>query len=65
MNLKLIVLATILLLIGAALPFLMLLSVINSTLLLNFTAAISSITGVIIGFIGIIDYYQKKHRDDS
>jgi hypothetical protein len=65
MNLKLIISGAILVVIGAALPFAMLLGVIKSTLLLNFVAAISSITGIIIGFIGIIDYYQNKHRDNS
>lgn len=65
MNLKFIISGAILVVIGAVLPFVMLLGVIKSTLLLNFVAAASSIVGVIVGFIGIIDHYQKNNRDNS
>ncbi len=50
----------ILLVIGAVLPFVIIIGILESTFSLNFVAAISSILGIVIGFIGIIDYYQNK-----
>jgi len=54
-----------LLIVGAALPFAMVINVLGSTFFLNFIAAVSSILGIIIGFIGIIDLYQTRHSAAS
>ncbi len=60
MSVKLMVAGGILLVIGAVLPFVIIIGILESTFSLNFVAAISSILGIVIGFIGIIDYYQNK-----
>jgi hypothetical protein len=51
--LKLIAIALGLLIIGIVLPFLMVIGLIESTLLLNFLAAGCSVAGLTTGFIGI------------
>lgn len=57
---KLIIAALVLLLIGVILPFLMVLELLESTLPLNFVAALSSTMGIIIGFIGIAQYMRGR-----
>ncbi len=59
-TLKLIILGFGLLLMGAGLPFLMVIQLVEPTLLLNFLAAISSIGGLIIGLIGIVHYERSR-----
>jgi len=59
-HLKLIILAIVLLLIGAGLPFAMVIRLVEPTLLLNFLAAISQISGLVVGFIGIIYYWRSR-----
>ena len=49
-----------LLLIGAVLPFLMVIELVESTLFLNFLAAMSSIAGLATGFIGITQYFRSR-----
>jgi hypothetical protein len=61
-HLKLIILAIVLLLIGAVLPFAMVIRLVEPTLLLNFLAAISQISGLIVGFIGIAYYVRSRGR---
>lgn len=65
--LQLILLGFILLVIGFILPFLMVLQILESTLLLNFVAYLASLFGLIIGVIGIVTYTQaqKKNKDES
>lgn len=58
--LRLIAIAFALLLIGAVLPFLMLLGLVESTLFLNFLAAASSIGGLTTGFIGLALYVRRR-----
>jgi len=58
--LRLIVIAFALLIIGVALPFLMVIGVLTSTLPLNFVAYACSVAGFIAGFIGVAQY---RHRD--
>lgn len=57
---KLIIAALVLLLIGVILPFLMVLELLESTLPLNFVAALSSTMGIIIGFTGIVQYMRAR-----
>ena len=58
--LRLIIAALVLLLVGVVLPFLMVLELLESTLPLNFVAALSSTMGIIIGFIGIAQYMRAR-----
>lgn len=58
--LKLIVVAFVLLLLGAILPFLMVIGLLESTLFLNFLAVVSSITGLTTGFIGVAFYIRRQ-----
>ena len=57
---RLIVAAFFLLLTGVILPFLMVLGLVESTLLLNFLAYGSSTTGLILGFIGVAQYTRGR-----
>jgi len=63
MSVKLLISGTVLLLIGAGLPFAMVISILESTFLFNFLAAISSVLGLIVGFIGIVEVYQNNKDD--
>lgn len=53
-------------LLGVILPFLMLLEMLPSTFLLNFLAFTLSVSGLMMGIIGIALYTDKRrhHRDD-
>ncbi len=57
---SLIIVALVLLLLGAVLPFLMVLGVLESTLALNFFAALSSTMGFILGFIGVAKLMRTR-----
>jgi len=50
-----------LVLLGAVLPWLMVLHVIKSTFFLNFLAAGASVAGLVLGVIGTA-YYVRLHR---
>ena len=53
---KLMGLGFLLLVFGVALPFLMVLKIIESTLFLGFIAYLVSFLGLVIGIIGMINY---------
>lgn len=57
---KLIVAGSVLLLVGVVLPFLMVMELVESTLLLNFLAYGSSTAGLISGFVGIAQYRRGR-----
>ena len=57
---RLIIIAVVLLITGVVLPFLMVLQLLESTLALNFIAALSSPVGLILGFIGIAQYRRGR-----
>jgi len=57
---KLIFIAMGLLVLGVALPMLMVLGYIGSTLFLNFVSALSSTGGLMIGFVGIAQYVRAR-----
>lgn len=62
---RFIILAFFMLLAGAILPFLMIIGVLESTFLLNFTAYIVSVGGLFLGIIGIAMYVgEARSRDD-
>jgi hypothetical protein len=60
--LRLIILGFVLLLIGFILPFLMVLQILGSTLLLNFVAYLASLFGLVIGIVGLVMYSQARKR---
>ena len=64
---RLIWVAIALMLLGVAIPFLIVIKVIGSTMLLNFAAFLFQTTGFILGFLGLGLYRgrQKKKRDDD
>ena len=53
------------LVIGFILPFLMVLHIIESTLLLGFVAYLTSFLGLIIGLIGVVMRGRIGRRDDD
>lgn len=57
--LRLIAIGLVLLLIGAILPFLMLLHWIESTLLLNVVSVMCSTGGLTTGFMGLASYLRR------
>jgi len=63
---RLLILATVLLLLGVILPFLMVIHVVQSTFFLNFLSFTASMLGSLLGFIGIALYQiRQRHHDDS
>jgi hypothetical protein len=58
--LRLLAVAFGLLIIGAILPFLMVIKLVESTLFLNFLAAGCSIAGLTTGFVGITQYFRSR-----
>jgi len=59
-HLKLIIIACVLLLIGAGLPFAMVIRLVEPTMLLNFLAVVAQTSGMVTGFIGIIYYWSSR-----
>ena len=57
---KLIAIGFGLLIVGAVLPFLMVIDLVESTLLLNFVTVVSSIAGLTLGFLGITQYRHRQ-----
>jgi hypothetical protein len=57
--LKLIAIGFALLVLGALLPFLMLLDLLESTLFLNIISVMCSVGGLTTGFIGLTSYLRR------
>jgi hypothetical protein len=64
---RLIWIAIALMLFGVAVPFLIVIKVIESTMFLNFAAFISQALGFILGYVALALYRgkQKNKRDDD
>ncbi len=60
-----IVIAIVMLCIGIAMPFAMMLQVLPSTLFLNFIAYVMSIGGLVLGFVGVSAYWYVNDEDDD
>jgi len=54
-----------LVLLGAVLPFLIILGIIESTLFINFVAFVVSVVGVFLGVIGVATYVGEERREDD
>jgi heme/copper-type cytochrome/quinol oxidase subunit 4 len=50
----------VLVILGAVLPFLMIMQILESTLLLNFFSYFASVAGLFLGFIGATMYVREK-----
>ena len=62
---QLMVIGFALLVLGVVLPFLMILKILESTLLLGFISYLVSFGGVILGFVGIVTYTSgQRHNKD-
>lgn len=59
---RLIAIATILLLLGCIVPFLMVIQVVTSTFFLNFLSFAASVAGLFVGIIGIAQMRVKVKR---
>jgi hypothetical protein len=59
---KLLLIAFSLMVIGAVLPFLMVLKIVESTLFLNFFSFTAQMLGMILGFIGVSQYVVTHRR---
>jgi hypothetical protein len=59
---SIILIGFLLVLLGAALPWLMVLKVISSTFALNFLAAGASVAGLVLGIIGVAYYVRLRRR---
>ena len=63
--LKLFVAGLVLVLAGAALPFLMIVGVLESSLWLGFVAYISSISGLVLGVICAASLFASRSKKDE
>ncbi len=62
---KIIIIATLLLVTGAALPFLILIKLLPSTFFLNFLAYGCSVLGLVLGFYGISGMVIGRNQKDD
>ncbi len=58
--LRLMIVALVLLLIGVALPFMMVVELIETTLFLSFMSHACSTVGLVLGFVGIARYRASR-----
>ena len=61
--LRLIVIGAVLLVVGALLPFLMVVRLLQSQLWLNFVAVASTMAGLVVGMYGIFELQRTRERD--
>jgi len=57
---KLIIIAAVLLIVGVVLPFLIIIEMLESTIVLNLASFVCSTTGLIMGFIGMGQYVGSR-----
>jgi hypothetical protein len=61
----LIAISFVLILAGFLVPFLMVLRVLGSGLVLSFSAHFSSLMGLVLALYGLFDYINSRRRDDK
>lgn len=59
---KMILIGLVLMLLGVALPFLMVMHIIESTFFLNFFSYTVSLLGLMLGLIGSASYMRERRR---
>ena len=62
---RLLLIGFFLVLIGAVLPFLIVIQMVESTFLLNFIAFAASVTGMFLGILGTASYVGRKERESK
>jgi hypothetical protein len=62
---KLIMIGLLMLLVGAVLPFLIVIGEVRSTFFLNFMSYFASVIGLFLGFIGIAMYIGDTRKNDD
>ncbi|MBM3128868.1 MAG: hypothetical protein FJ009_09640 [Chloroflexi bacterium] len=60
---RLVGLGILLMVLGIILPFLMLIQILESTLLLNFFAYLASVLGLVLGMIGALIIARSRQHD--
>ena len=59
---KLIIIGVFLLLIGAILPFLMVIRMVSSVIGLSIVAYVSSVAGLVVGMVGVAEYMHSNRN---
>lgn len=54
-----------LMVLGLVLPFLMILRILESTLLMNFIAYLASVGGLVVGIIGVVGYARTQRKNEN
>ena len=62
---KMIVIGFIMLVVGVALPFVMVLRLVEPTLFLGFVSYLMSLFGLILGLLGVLQYGTARRRRDN
>ena len=57
--------AFVMLVLGVVLPFLMMMQILQSTLLLNFFAYIASVGGLVLGIVGAALHFRREDDEDD
>lgn len=60
-----IVVALLMLILGFVLPFLMMMRILESTILLNFVAYLVSIFGLVLGLVGASSYTRRADKEND
>lgn len=61
-SVRFIILGAVLLVLGAVIPFLIVMDILASTIPLNFLSVACSTTGLMTGFVGIAQYMRQRRR---
>jgi uncharacterized membrane protein (DUF485 family) len=60
-----IVVALLMLVLGFVLPFLMMMRILESTILLNFVAYLVSVFGLVLGIVGASSYTRRADKEND
>jgi len=60
-----IVVALLMLILGFVLPFLMMMRILESTILLNFVAYLVSVFGLVLGLVGASSYTRRADKEND
>jgi uncharacterized membrane protein (DUF485 family) len=63
--LSMIALAFLMLVLGFVLPFLMMMRILESTILLNFVAYLVSVFGLVLGIVGASSYTRRADKEND
>jgi uncharacterized membrane protein (DUF485 family) len=60
-----VVVALLMLVLGFVLPFLMMMRILESTILLNFVAYLVSVFGLVLGIVGASSYTRRADKEND